>query len=94
MIFISIASLWVLAIKLILNKLEFDGGIDGFIGSVDKNKFAFLEITQEHIKTVAELPFIHRDPFDRIIIAQAMVEGMVVATTDEHIIKYDISYIW
>ena len=94
MVFISIASLWELAIKLSIGKLEFDGGIDGFLEAVDKNEFSFLEISPKHIKTVTELPFVHRDPFDRIIVAQAKVEDMVIVTTDDNIIKYDINHIW
>ena len=94
MIHISIASLWELSIKLSIGKLEFDGGIDGFIEAVDKNEFAFLGIYPKHIKTVATLPFIYRDPFDRIIVAQAKVEDMVIVTIDDHIVKYDVDHIW
>ena len=94
MIHISIASLWELAIKLSAGKLEFDGGIDGFIEAVYKNEFDLLEISPKHIKTVTALPFIHRDPFDRIIVAQAIVEDMVIVTADDNIVKYDINHIW
>ena len=94
MVHISVASLWELAIKLSIGKLEFDGGIDGFMEAADKNEFAFLEISPKHIKTVTALPFIHRDPFDRIIVAQAKVEDMVIVTTDDHIVKYDVNHIW
>ena len=94
MIYISIASLWEIAIKLSAGKLEFDGGIDGFIEAVYMNEFILLEISLEHIKTITVLPFIHRDPFDRIIVAQAIVENMVIITTDDNIAKYDINHIW
>ena len=43
---------------------------------------------------VTSLPFIHRDPFDRIIVAQAIVEDMVIMTIDDNIAKYDINHIW
>jgi PIN domain nuclease of toxin-antitoxin system len=94
MIYISMASLWEIGIKVSTGKLEFDGGIDCFIEAVYKNEFKMLEISPEHIKKVTELPFIHRDPFDRIMIAQSMVEGMTIMTVDENIVEYDINYIW
>ena len=94
MIYVSIASLWELAIKLNTGKLEFDGGLDGFMDAIDKNEFALLEVDPEHIKATMNLPLIHRDPFDRMIIAQAMVEDMAIMTIDENILKYDIESVW
>ena len=94
MIYISIASLWELAVKLSIGKLEFYGGIDGFIETTLKNEFIFLKISPEHIQTVTKLPFIHRDPFDRMIVAQATVEDMAIVTTDDNILKYNINPIW
>ena len=94
MIYISIASLWELAIKLSSGKLKFDGGIDGFIEIIYKNEFALLEISPKHIKIITELPFIHRDPFDRLLVAQAMSEGMVIMTGDDNILKYGVEHIW
>lgn len=90
---ISIASLWEVSIKLSINKLFFNGGIDAFIDAVYANDFALLEITPEHIKAVSDLPFIHRDPFDRMLVAQAIGEGMHIMTADANILKYDISTI-
>ena len=94
MIHVSIASLWEFAIKLSAGKLAFDGGIDGFIEAVYENEFTLLEIAPKHIKMITALPFVHRDPFDRIIVAQAMVEDMTIVTADNNIVKYGISHIW
>jgi len=94
MIYVSFASLWELAIKLSTGRLEFDNGIEGFIEAIHKNEFVLLEISSEHIKTISKLPLIHRDPFDRMIVAQAIVEDMVIVTIDDNIAKYDISHIW
>jgi len=94
MIYVSIASLWEVGIKFSTGKLNLNGGIDGFIEAIDKNEFRLLEVSPEHIKKVTELPFIHRDPFDRILIAQANVEGMTVMTVDENILKYEVGTIW
>ncbi|MCL2420990.1 MAG: type II toxin-antitoxin system VapC family toxin [Defluviitaleaceae bacterium] len=93
-IFISMATIWEVAIKMSIGKLEFDGGIDGFIKAIVDNDFMLLEIDVEHIKATVDLPLIHRDPFDRMIIAQAMVEDVPVMTTDENVLKYDITVIW
>jgi len=94
MIYVSIASVWELAIKLSTGKLTFDGGIENFIETVYQNEFELLGISPKHIKSVVDLPFIHRDPFDRMMIAQAMVEDMTMITVDENILKYEISTIW
>ena len=94
MIYVSVASVWEVAIKLSTGKLEFSGGIDNFIETIYKNEFDLLDIRPNHIKASARLPFIHRDPFDRMLIAQSVAEGMAIVTADEHILKYDISTIW
>ena len=93
-IYVSIATLWEVAIKLSIGKLTLDGGIEDFIESIDENGFSLLEVSTGHIKTVVELPFHHRDPFDRILVAQAIVEEMAVITTDTDVVKYDINSIW
>jgi len=89
-IYVSIATIWEVAIKLSIDKLAFDGGIDGFIEAIEVEDFKLLEISAKHIKTVANLPFIHRDPFDRMLIAQAMTENIPIITADSEILKYDI----
>jgi len=92
--YVSIASIWEVAIKISSGKLSVDGGIDGFIEAIEDNGFLLLDIDPYHIKTVAELPFIHRDPFDRMIIAQAMAEDMPVMTVDSNILQYGINIVW
>ena len=94
MIYVSIASVWEVAIKLSTGKLTFDGGIENFIETIYKNEFELLDISPRHTKMVAELPFIHRDPFDRMLVAQAMIEDMTVLTVDENIVKYEIKSMW
>jgi len=94
MIYVSSASVWELAIKLSTGKLVFDGGIENFIETIYKNEFELLGISPKHIKMVAVLPFIHRDPFDRMIVAQAIAEDMAIMTVDENVVKYEIMSIW
>ena len=94
MIYVSIASLWEVAIKLGIDKLTFDDGFDGFVDAIHKNEFALLEIEPEHIKETMNLPHIHRDPFDRMLIAQANLDDMAIMTIDANIIKYDVKTVW
>ena len=94
MIYVSIASLWEIAIKLGIDKLTLDDGFDGFVDAIHKNEFILLEVELEHIKTTMNLPLIHRDPFDRMLIAQAKIEGMAIMTIDANIRKYDIRHVW
>ena len=93
-IYVSIATLWEVSIKISIGKLSFDGGIDGFIDAIEDNGFLLLDISAVHTKTAADLPFIHRDPFDRMLVAQAIAEGMYLMTTDSNNLKYDITPIW
>ena len=93
-IYVSIATIWEVAIKMSIGKLNFDGRIDRFVEAVESEDFLLLDITPTHIKSVQELPFIHRDPFDRMLIAQAIVEELSIMTTDSNIAKYDINQIW
>jgi len=93
-IYVSIASVWEVAIKLSTRKLAFDGGIGNFIEAIHINDFELLDISPRHIKMVAELPFIHRDPFDRMLVAQAMTEDMTILTVDENVTKYEIKSVW
>ena len=93
-IYISIASIWEIAIKFSIGKLTLKKGIENLLARVDENGFILLEIDTKHIKMVTELPFIHRDPFDRMLVAQAIVENMLVMTADENILKHDVSVIW
>ena len=93
-IYISMASIWEMAIKLSIGKLHLNGGIDNFINAIDDNGFRVLDIAPEHAKEVIKLPHIHGDPFDRMLIAQAMIEDMVIMTVDTNIAKYEVTIIW
>ena len=92
--FVSIASIWEVAIKIGLNKLIFDGNTAEVAELVEQNGFQILPILIEHIVVYESLKFIHRDPFDRILVAQAMVNKMTIVTIDENIQKYEVKTIW
>ena len=92
--YVSIVSAWELAIKTSLGKLTFEGGVENFFILIEENGFELLPIKEEHIKLVETLPFIHRDPFDRMLIASAISEGMNLITADLNIHKYNVSWLW
>jgi len=92
---LSIASAWEIAIKLSLGKLKLAGRFEDLIPhQLQFNDITLLPITPEHLATVAELPFHHRDPFDRLIIAQAVTEKIPVITTDQAFASYKIEKLW
>jgi PIN domain nuclease of toxin-antitoxin system len=93
-IFLSIASLWEMAIKLQLNKLELSHPIEKVIELAIHNGFVFLPILPEHIIALTKLEFFHRDPFDRIIIAQSITGELAIITRDKFFDDYGVDRIW
>ncbi len=94
-VLVSSASLWEIAIKISLGKYELSKPFGEFWNDqFNINKFTLLPITVSHAAQVVELPFHHRDPFDRLIIAQALVEGVSVAGNDAVFDKYGVERIW
>jgi PIN domain nuclease of toxin-antitoxin system len=91
--FVSVASLWKIAIKISLRKLEFAAFPD-LANMIAENGFEILPITFEHTLKVAELDFIHGDPFDRILVAQCIVEHLAIISKDGNIEKYPIEVLW
>ena len=94
-LYLSIISMWEIAIKSSLGKLtEFNGGVGAFSAKVRIMPVNLLPIKQNYIELVETLPFIHRDPFDRMLIAVAKTESMAILTADENIHEYDILTLW
>lgn len=93
-VFVSIASFWEIAIKLSLRKLEYEYGLTKMYQLIEENGFVILPITFDHTLLVSSLEFIHRDPFDRIITAQAINEKMTILTKDANIAQYKVKTIW
>jgi len=91
---ISSISLWEIAIKINLGKLELIMSLDEVLGNVMKGDFEVVQIEDEYLKMLSTLPFIHKDPFDRLLIATAQAENLTIMTVDENIRKYDVSWIW
>ncbi len=91
---VSIASIWEISIKISLDKFRFPKGFKRFLEMVEENGFELLPITFDHTIIVSTLEFIHRDPFDRLLIAQCKNDNLTIATKDENIRKYNIQTIW
>ena len=87
-VFISRASLWEIAIKVSLGRLKMD--IARFASDIEKHGFEWLEIKNHHLLTVAELPRFddHRDPFDRLLVAQSRTEPLTLLTADAALARY------
>lgn len=94
-IFVSAATGWEIAIKSQIGKLNFPTPPEPFmLQQLALNSFITLPIRLEHGLRVYHLPLYHRDPFDRILIAQSQLEGMPILTTDSKIAQYGVDVIW
>ena len=92
--YLSIASLWEMSIKYNLGKLRLVPSYEEFIEKeVNESRIVLLNLELEHLKINASLPFHHRDPFDRIIIAQSMAENLPIITSDSIFSQYSIALI-
>ena len=85
---VSIASLWEIAIKKNLGKLEVRDDLPDFL---QRTGVALLQVELPHIEAIRILPHHHRDPFDRMLIAQAMTENLSLLTVDRHFALYDVT---
>ncbi len=92
---VSIASFWEMAIKLSLGRLSVAQPFDVIMhAQLEQNGFALLPVTLSHLAIVATLPFHHRDPFDRLLIAQAKVEQLQVVSVDAAFDAYEVGRVW
>ena len=90
----SVASLWEIAIKQSQGKLDIDASISEFDRTFQQAGFLGLPITPAHLDRIKSLPDIHRDPFDRLLAAQALEEGPAIVTRDRLIPQYPVQTIW
>ncbi len=92
--FVSIATFWEMAIKVSIGKLQMQISLQNLKHLLWKNGIEVLPISIEHTLLVSCLDFDHRDPFDRLLIAQAIKEKMVLISCDENFSLYDIKILW
>lgn len=93
-IFVSIASLWEIGIKESICKIRINGGLSQLIDEIFNSNFEILPISKDDILVISTLEFLHRDPFDRLLISQALNEKCVLFSKEEQIKNYKISVLW
>jgi PIN domain nuclease of toxin-antitoxin system len=92
---VSPASYWEVAIKISTGKYVLAQPYEDFWrGAIDANGFLILPILARHTALLTTLPYHHRDPFDRLIIVQALVEGMSVVSADAILDAYGVTRVW
>ncbi|MEW5762516.1 MAG: type II toxin-antitoxin system VapC family toxin [Bacillota bacterium] len=92
---LSAASGWEMAVKAQLGRLSVAGDFASFLSEqLALNGIDTLPVTMAHALHVFELPAHHRDPFDRLLVAQALLEGMPIVTADPEIARYPVEVIW
>jgi PIN domain nuclease of toxin-antitoxin system len=92
-IYMSIAAFWEIAIKKSIGKLDVSRSVNDFIYESKLNGFFTLPISDETIAIIESLPFHHKDPFDRMIIAQGIANNFKIITSDISFLKYDVNVI-
>jgi len=92
--FVSIASLWEIAIKLSLGRLSIKVPFDKLGNELDKNNFQLLPITFNDTVILSSLAFHHRDPFDRLIISQSIANEFTLISKDKEFSSYKIKLLW
>jgi PIN domain nuclease of toxin-antitoxin system len=92
---LSLASCWELAIKVSLKRIGFDQPLNQFLTEqMLANGISLLPIEFRHVMRLAQLPFHHRDPFDRLLVAQALEEGLSLVSADPAFDAYGVARIW
>ena len=91
---VSVASLWEIAIKQSIGKLDLDASVEEVANACTEQGVDVLRIAYQHLDAIKLLSEIHRDPFDRLLVATAQCEDMTIVTKDENIAKYDVQTVW
>ncbi len=93
-LFLSAASIWEMAIKSSLGRLTLPAPLDEYIAEKLEHGFRVLSVDWTHAVAVEKMPFHHRDPFDRLLVAQAVAEGMPLVSADPEFPPYKVKIIW
>ena len=91
---ISLASYWEIAIKMSLDKFRIKSGFEKLVERTRELGISELPITMEHTRLVKNLPLHQRDPFDRMLVAQALTENLTVVTKDPNFPLYGVEVVW
>ena len=93
-IYVSVISLFEIAIKININKLKLDFSLNDLLFDIRQQGFEIIGIYDKHLYKYITLPLIHRDPFDRLLIATAISENMKFITSDKENQLYDVEWVW
>lgn len=94
-LYLSAASIWEIAIKLSIKKIELQEPLEELLDKqVSINRIQILSVSMAHAIAVQNLPFHHRDPFDRLLVAQAKIEELAILSSDSALDSYGVSRIW
>jgi len=94
-ILVSPITLWEIAIKMSIGKYSLGVPYEAFLrASMETNQFDMLPIELRHTAALLTMPFHHKDPFDRLLIAQAMVEGIPIISADQAFSPYNVICLW
>ena len=94
-VFVSPASYWEIAIKISVGKYSLDEPLQSFFeDQITSNRFSILHIEPKHVAPLTSLPFHHRDPFDRLMVAQAIVEQIPIVSNDPVLDNYGVNRLW
>ena len=91
---VSVVSIWEIQIKTQLGKLTLNQNLTEIINNQQKNGLQFIEVQVDHILALDQLPFHHKDPFDRLLIAQAKIEIAILVSRDPIFSNYVIAIEW
>lgn len=91
---LSVASVWEMAIKASLGRLELPEPLERYLASKLSTNLQLLPLELGHVLAVERLPFHHQDPFDRVLVAQASAERMPIVTKDPAFKKYRVDIVW
>ena len=92
---LSVASLWEMSIKAARGNLEVTRPIPRLIREhIEGNEMGVLQVSGEHLETLIGLPYHHKDPFDRLMIAQATTESLTLVSCDDRFKEYQVDVLW
>jgi len=87
-------SLWEIAIKMSLGKLKLGITFIELLSIIKNSELKILHIEDKYLQRLLDLPFLHKDPFDRLLISSAVADDLTIITIDENIHQYDVAWVW
>lgn len=93
-VLVSVVTPWELAIKTTAGKLQLRISVGEYVARRLQPPLQLLPVQMRHVVELEQLPLHHRDPFDRMLVAQAIVEGCAIVTSDAHLAQYEVEVVW